>query len=279
MDPVRALLMAGGAARWTDLADAGVSRGALLHAVTEGTVVRPHRGCFALPQAPYEEVDAVIFRGEPACVSVLAANDVPVLPAPMIAHIAVPDSRSLSNLGARPLDRVAIHRTTRYPLERMREVPIALDLASRCLPPAEHLAAIEGAIRGEKAAPDVIERFRICSEERRAWLLARLDLSSESPTETLARVTMRDAGLDVRTQVELEGVGRVDFVVGGVVVVECDGFSYHRDKPQFRRDRDRGRAATTWGRAELRYTYDDVVWNRDLIVPDVRATLWRLANR
>ncbi|WP_156165408.1 type IV toxin-antitoxin system AbiEi family antitoxin domain-containing protein [Demequina rhizosphaerae] len=279
MDPVRALVIAGGVARWTDLADAGVSRGRLLDAVAEGLIKRPHRGCFALPSALSEEVDATIFRGEPCCVSVLVANDVPVVPTPTITHVAVPDSRSLARPGQRPLERVEIHRTTRYPMRRMREVPIALDLASRCLPPAEHLAAIEGAIRKEKAAPDVLDRFTISSEERRAWLAARLDLSSESPTETLARVTMRDAGLSVRPQVEIEGLGRVDFVVEGKVVVECDGWTYHRDKVQFEADRSRDRAATTWGLTRLRYTYDDIVGDRAQIVPDLRAALWRLEGR
>lgn len=278
MDPVRALLIAGGVARWTDLHHAGVSRRRLLEAVAAGAVVRPHRGCFALPTAPYHEVDATIFRGEPCCVSVLAANDVPVLPAPMLAHVAVPVSRSLARLGKRPLERVAIHRSERYPMRRMRDVPVALDLASRCLEPASQLAAIEGAIRAGKAAPDVVERFRISSEERRAWLAARLDLSSESPTETLARVTMRDAGLSVQPQVVIEGLGRVDFLVGGKVVVECDGWGYHGGWRSFDEDHRRDRVATTWGLRVLRYTYNDVVWGREQIVPDVRALLWRLGE-
>lgn len=276
---MRALLDAGGVSRWKELHEAGVSRGTLLASVAEGRVTRPHRGCYALPAARFEDVDATIFRGTPCCVSVLVAHEVPVIPWPMRAHVAVPDSRSLARPGLRRVDRVVIHRSVRYPMRRMGEIAVALDLCSHCLEPAAQLAAIEGAVRKGIVARDVIRGFRVTSPSRRRWLAARLDPSAESPTETLARVVMRDAGLDVRPQVDFDRVGRVDFLVEGKVIVECDGKTYHSDPEAFQRDRDRDRALTTRGHLVLRYTYFDVLLRRGEFEPDVRATLWRHGAR
>ena len=54
-----------------------------------------------------------------------------------------------------------------------------------------------------------------------------VDPKAESPGETRTRLILVAAGLDVRSQVTIEdvdgAVGRVDFLVGGRVVVEFDG--------------------------------------------------------
>ncbi len=273
--PIRALLLAGGVARWRELADAGVSRGLLRALVEDGQIVRPHRGCYALPVARHTDIDATIFRGATCCVTSLVAHDVPVMPFPTRTHVAVPDSRSLARPGLRPVGRVEFHRSVLYPLDRMGELSVALDIASRCLEPAAQLAAIDGAVRAGNVGPEVIESFRDTSARRRQWLAARLDPSAESPAETLARVTMRDAGLSVVPQVHFAGVGRVDFLVERHVIVECDGRTYHSDPKAFQDDRDRDRALSTMGWSVLRYTYMDVLLRRDQIPHDVRAVLWR----
>lgn len=275
MDPVAVLLRCDGVARWRDLIDAGVSTQRLRLAVAEGLIIRPHRGCYALPAARYEEIDATILRGVPCCVTALLAAEIPVIPWPDRTHIAIPDSRSLARPGIRPLERMVAHRSLRYPLRTMRLPAVALDVASQCLEPAAQLASIEGAVRAGIVRPDVIDGFRMTSKARQEWLTRRMDLTSESPPETLVRVVLRDAGLDVRTQVHFPEIGRVDFVVNGAVVVECDGRTYHSDAEAFQHDRDRDRWLAIQGWPVLRFTYLDALLRPNVIVNDVRAVLWR----
>jgi very-short-patch-repair endonuclease len=78
-------------------------------------------------------------------------------------------------------------------------------------------------------------------------LLTLADANSESPLETIARVLLRVHGLDVQTQVYLDGVGRVDLLVEGVLVVELDGFEHHSDRAHYRNDRRRANALTCMG--------------------------------
>ena len=56
---------------------------------------------------------------------------------------------------------------------------------------------------------------------------ADLDGRSESGIESLVRVALRDVGLRVDPQVVVPGVGRVDLLVEGRVVVEVDGRVWH----------------------------------------------------
>jgi very-short-patch-repair endonuclease len=53
-------------------------------------------------------------------------------------------------------------------------------------------------------------------------------------------------GLKFRQQVAFSGVGYVDFLVAGRLVVEVDGYEFHSSKEQF--EADRGRDAVILGR-------------------------------
>ena len=75
------------------------------------------------------------------------------------------------------------------------------------------------------------------------------------------------AGLSFEDGVEIEGVGEVDLVVEGWVVVELDGYTYHCDKYQFGLDRWRDRRLVARGFLPLRFTRKDVYAHQ--VVPDV----------
>jgi very-short-patch-repair endonuclease len=77
--------------------------------------------------------------------------------------------------------------------------------------------------------------------------------------------------------VVIDGVGRVDFLVAGRVIVETDGRAFHVGAESFARDRRRDRAAARLGLRVLRYTYAEVLGAPELIVDDVRAVLRLLA--
>ena len=112
--------------------------------------------------------------------------------------------------------------------------------------------------------------------------LARLGRSLDSsvpvtglvpPLETLARMDLDAAGLSFEDGVEIEGVGEVDLVIEGWVVVELDGYTYHCDEYQFGLDRWRDRRLVARGFLPLRFTRKDVYAHQ--VVPDVQRALER----
>lgn len=72
----------------------------------------------------------------------------------------------------------------------------------------------------------------------------------------------------------VRGVGRVDFVVDGWLIVECDSFAHHSDWEAQRRDRRRDQAAAALGYATYRPIAEDIMWHPEL----VRAALVGLTS-
>jgi very-short-patch-repair endonuclease len=77
----------------------------------------------------------------------------------------------------------------------------------------------------------------------------------------------------VRTQPSFDGVGDVDLLVEGWVVIECDGYEYHSGRAEFAKDRRRDRILHAGGLVVLRFTYVDIVTDPGCVVRAVRAVL------
>lgn len=77
--------------------------------------------------------------------------------------------------------------------------------------------------------------------------------------ETLGRIELRKIpGLEVKCGVVIEGVGEVDLLINGRLIVELDGYEYHQSKKEFYNDRARSRAAMLLGYDTMRFTFEDV---------------------
>lgn len=83
--------------------------------------------------------------------------------------------------------------------------------------------------------------------------LRELDLRAESIVEVDAQHLFRTNGISYDAQVFLPGIGRVDFLLQGFLIVEIDGFEFHSKRADMRRDRTRNNASTVNGFAVLRY--------------------------
>lgn len=146
-----------------------------------------------------------------------------------------------------------------------------LDLAGRLTP-----AALE------RCVDDVLRRG-LCSLPRLRWRLEQSGRRGRAGTAGLRaalatraegyRATdsvLEDAFLDLcrhhglpepRRQVEVPGLGRVDFYYADTrIVIELDGYEYHSDRPAFQKDRTRSNALGVGGDLVLRYTYADVTF-------------------
>lgn len=271
MDPITALHLLGGAARRESLLAAGVTAHALRRALREGVVERPYPGCYALPDAPPVLVRAAMFRAEPTCVTALEGLSLPLLAHDHRSHIAVPRDRARRATDKRPDKLVVLHRELELPTHG--DVSTALAHAARCLDRKAWLVPVDAALHRCLASLDEVADAGRLGRIDPEWTRRMADPRTESPAETCARVAMLEAGLDVRSQVSIEGVGRVDFLVKDLVIVETDGRDYHSDPERFIEDRRRDREAIKRGFLPLRYPGAHALSDPESIAADVRGLL------
>jgi very-short-patch-repair endonuclease len=98
---------------------------------------------------------------------------------------------------------------------------------------------------------------------RRVWMNEK----SVHNLETISSLRLRSLGFDVEPQVYINGVGFVDLLVEGRVIVELDGRQHRDDSAQYTKDRRRDRVAQLG---------DDLIFRLDST--DVFAR-WRGAER
>lgn len=103
--------------------------------------------------------------------------------------------------------------------------------------------------------------------------LRELDLRAESIVEVDAQHLFRTNGISYDAQVFLPGIGRVDFLLQGFLIVEIDGFEFHSKRADMRRDRTRNNASTVNEFAVLRYMPEHIWFQPDLVLAEVRAVL------
>ena len=127
--------------------------------------------------------------------------------------------------------------------------------------------------RGETVTGFIEERLPGNRNGPARAALASVDLTGESAVEVVARLLLRGAGLDVRAQVAIAGVGRVDFLVEGFLIVEIDGAAYHSDRQALRRDRQRNNRSVLDGYTVLRFCYEDVMFFPDEVIALVLSVL------
>ncbi len=80
----------------------------------------------------------------------------------------------------------------------------------------------------------------------------------------MVRLRLTSAKVRFGVQVQLDGVGRVDFLIGRRLIVEIDSRAHHDSPAAYAEDRRRDREAVARGYVVLRLTYQDVVhdWPR-----------------
>jgi very-short-patch-repair endonuclease len=155
------------------------------------------------------------------------------------------------------------------------------------LPLAQAVAAADSALRSRLVlAAELVARLQggpAPGSRRRRRVAALLDARSESVLESLLRVLLAEAGLPTPcTQVPLRAdgvlVARVDFCwPASRLVVEADGFAFHRDRVAYRRDRERLNQLESLGWRVLRFSWEDVIGRPDYVVALVRGCLEGLA--
>ena len=270
----RVLAALGGAASWRQLRAAGVGWWAVFVALQTGTVLRLRRGAYALPSADPALRAAVQLGGVLACTSAAISLGLPVLVARGI-HVVVPRGWSHASLAG-----VRVHRRDLDPDEWSGVATSLLRTVLDCareLPIREALVVCDAALRAGLDQVCLRTAAALARGNGAAAIrvvVALADGRAESPIESCLRLVAGRLGTVV-PQVWIDGVGRVDLVVDGWLVIEADGFEHHSDRASYREDRRRGNALTMLGYTVLRFSYEDIVHHEDVVAEVIARVLAR----
>ena len=233
-------------------------------------IERVRNGWFAAPDAHPDLVRAVRVGGTATAVTVARLDGLWVHDDGAL-HVRVPHSTGrLSSPDDRrvPLDRAAhrvcVHYSTSGGFDRARD-PLTRALVEMlaCTDDTAVLAAIDSALERGVVQPGHLDLIRAKLPRSRRTLIDRVDHDSQSGLETKVRLLLRARRIRFRTQAHIDGVGRVDFLVGDRLVIEVDGRAFHAG-PAFEEDRRRDFELVTRGYLVLRLSYRQVIddWDR-----------------
>ncbi len=252
-----------GVAHLQDLLDEGFSRYQVAAMLNQGSLIRPRVGWYAAPWHDPDTIGALRVGGRLTCVSAARSYGLPV-PRNHRVHVALPKdaSRLRAALDGRRVsagqDRDVVWHWSDAP-GRYRVDPVeCLRSVSGCVPARWFIGIVDAARRGA-LLPDAhlpALRRELSQEKRR--LLDRSDPAAESILESVARVGLQEAGLEPEAQVRI-GQFRVDFLLDGWLVMECDGSDHHSGPVEFESDRQRDSALATMGYRVLRFSYRQIV--------------------
>lgn len=261
-----------------DLKIAGLSQGRITQLVRRGALVRPRQGVYLHPSSTAWGVTAARSGGRVACTSLLAECGVFVLENGPV-HVQVPAhaTRLRPPAGVRlhwaPLQRAPSPRSLRV------EIFDALLQSVICQSPRAAIATLDSALHLGLIDEDGLdELFRLVPRRRRA-LRALVDGRCESGPETFVRLLLRALGLPFECQVWIGGVGRVDFVVEGWLVIECDSRAHHGGWEAQVADRRRDLALAALGYASIRPVAADIFADAPALGRVIVAMLQRLGPR
>lgn len=156
---------------------------------------------------------------------------------------------------------------------RMGAVDALLVLATRVT--AVHLiASIDSALHIGVLSARELDALCARLPGRLRFVRALVDRRSESGIESIFRVGATGQGWHVQIQVAIPGMGRVDHVVNGWLIVETDGDAFHSTRAQRAKDRARDAAAVRMGMRSHRFGHDQIMDDLDgciAVVADILA--------
>ena len=212
-----------------------------------------------------DQVRAFVYNACISCVSAAQIYELPVLmeERPPKTHLSVAYNRGMHPSKLRRFDDVCIHREQFVSDEERTHVAsigTVLERVLVCMPLKVSLPMLDAA--RNRGLYDVSTLTIPPTGSRLPHLREALSLSSDrarSILETVARLQLIDMGLTPQVGVWIEGVGEVDMIILGFIVIEVDGWAFHSSKEQREKDLKRDRELLRRGFIVLRFTYDDVM--------------------
>ena len=232
------------------------------------------RSWIATGEAPSDAVRAVELGGILGGESALRSLGV------WVSHdtgLCVASPRTASRLPKLRQDEYRVHPSTFVWPEgirwRMGVVDALVVLAAR-VTPVHLIASIDSALHLGVLSARELDVLCARLPGRLRFVRALVDHRSESGIESIFRVSATGQGWDVQIQVAVPGLGRVDNVVNGWLIIETDGDGFHSTRAQRARDRARDAAAVRRGMRSHRFGHDQIMNDLDgciAVVADILA--------
>ncbi|WP_417562133.1 endonuclease domain-containing protein [Microbacterium sp.] len=248
--------------------DALLARGArardITRLVAEGRLIRLRNGRYVGADAPDAVVRAGSLGARLDCVSLLGELGVFIHTQERL-HVQV--ERGSTRLPKPGVDVVRHWRGSSCEHGRLcADIVDALAQAVRCQPLRAAIATLDSAWHHGLVDEEQINDVFAVLPRRYGVLRDLLDPRAESGPETIMRLMLRGLGCTVDVQVKIHGVGRVDFVVDGWLIVECDSRKYHEGWNNQKRDRRRDLVAAALGYTTVRPIAEDILYNRERVL-------------
>lgn len=249
---------------------------ALATLVDRGMVSRLRRGWYAFEGADAAVVTAVRSGGVLSCVSALRFHGIWT---PLAASSTIHARAATSGIELRaPVRTCSPRRRIPAPQSAVDSPLLALRTASCCLDSDAFVAAIDSAVCLGLVTSDAVHTV-LEGAPRLVRRNARRVGLAESGTETLVRLRLRARHISVQTQVEIEGVGRVDMVLGNRVVLEVDSRAHHTGVENYQSDKWRDLRLFALGYVVIRVSWEQVMFDwsevEELIVAGLAKTTRR----
>ncbi|MCO1338625.1 hypothetical protein BJH93_06935 [Kocuria polaris] len=261
------LLRQRGALTRRDLADRGLSRRRIEAAFSN--YPRPRADIIADPGLHPNAMEALRLAAALTCVSAAEFTGGWVLTTPSGLHLAAPHGHPLGPC------RFAVvrHRSTIAATLVVDPTQMCLHAAG-CLEPVESAVIVESAlVRGLVTLDDLHARLGNRHGRIARQCLALVRGVADSPIEVVVRAGLLAARLDFREQVELPGIGRVDFLVAGRLIVELDGWQWHGNRTAWQHDMRRDQEAARSGYRTIRFSASQVLNGADSVIETIREIL------
>lgn len=261
-----------------DLRAAGLTTQRVTASVREGHLVRLRRGAYVNKEVPSEVIEAVRSGGRVTCLTLLRLIGVFVLERAE-AHIHMPPHLSRSR-HRRP-ESAVLHwgECQREGQAHVVSLWDAVRQSVRCQPPRAAIATLDSVLHHRLLTPSQVESIFRALPLRFQALLPLIDPSAESGPETFMRLLLRSLGLSYETQVQVPGVGRVDFVVEGWLIIECDSRAFHEGWDKQVEDRRRDLAAVGLGYVTIRPLASEIFGRPAEVKAAVKAVVEAFGTR
>lgn len=276
LKPAELIDKEGGVARGTRLQEFGFSRRMLAEEVRSCTILRVRPGVFVTPSTAPDLVSAAAHGGAVTCARALRMHDIWTLNEDLSVHVWLGGTgrvhhpkecscvghffAGMMKLGLAPLEVVLVH-------------------VYHCHGDEAFFAALESALRQRKITSSAKTRIRSRLPVGARWVVDLARSDADSGLESLLRLRLHLLGIRLDCQVMIPTVGRVDFVVGGSVIVETDGKQNHDGPSRRHNDLMRDAAASLLGYETLRFDYAQVIHHWADVEAAILAALSRASHR
>lgn len=271
---IRAL---GGIATVRELGASPAQQRRLARAAGRGTLRRPRKGVYAVPDAHPDLIRAARVGGRLTGVSALPLHGLWNPPGHRSEPLHVEVHVATTPIAQPGRSRIYWRRDRTHPqfgLAPLRDV-LARAAGSLSLPFA--VAVLDSALRATPLTPvDLLMSSQSWSRPARA-AAALTDARSESGTESVLRVLLHLAGIPATPQALLPtgDLDRADLLVGDRLLIECDSEAHHADPANRRADLKRDESLVALGFIVLRLDFRQVFDDPDGVVATVAAMVAR----